>query len=143
MLKVVIDTNIWVRTLLGGKLSSPVLESWKQDRFQVIVSETMLAELEEVCQRPRLRKIIRPGDLNSFLEQLRFRGTVIEPKTTPPPCRDPDDKVVLATAIDGQANAIVTGDDDLRAEDALREAMAKYGVELWGIETLLERIKTN
>jgi predicted nucleic acid-binding protein len=47
---------------------------------------------------------------------------------------------VLATAIDGHADAIVSGDADLRADDELRTAMRQHGVALWGIDGLLERI---
>jgi predicted nucleic acid-binding protein len=65
---------------------------------------------------------------------------MIEITTVPPRCRDPKDHPVLATAIDGQADAIVTGDADLRADPELRNAMAAYGIALWGIDTLLEQI---
>ncbi len=50
---------------------------------------------------------------------------------------------MLATAIDGQADAIVTGDDDLRADDDLRRAMAEYGVQLWGIQSLLDALEAD
>lgn len=60
--------------------------------------------------------------------------------SVPPRCRDPRDQPVLATAIDGLADAIVTGDADLRADDELRATMAGYGVEIWGIDTFLTRI---
>ncbi len=46
---------------------------------------------------------------------------------------------MLATAIDGHADAIVTGDDDLRADESLRKAMDAYGVQLWGVKTLLRK----
>lgn len=68
---------------------------------------------------------------------MRSRAESIELTTIPPRCRDPKDHPVLATAIDGQADAIVTGDGDLRADDELRSAMADYGVQLWGIQSLL------
>lgn len=62
---------------------------------------------------------------------------MVSPTTTPPECRDPKDHPVLATAIDGRADAIVSADADLRANDNLRAAMAEYGVKLWGIDSLL------
>jgi hypothetical protein len=43
--------------------------------------------------------------------------------------------------LNGRADAIVTGDDDLRADDELRNAMAEYGVQLWGVESLLSAIE--
>ncbi len=69
------------------------------------------------------------------------RAEIVELKTIPPRCRDPKDDPILATAIDGQAKAIVSGDDDLRADEELRTAMAEYGVELWGVQSLLEAVK--
>ena len=54
--------------------------------------------------------------------------------------RDPKDHPVLATAIDGRADAIVSGDADLRDDDKLRAEMESYGVKLWGIDSLLSNI---
>jgi predicted nucleic acid-binding protein len=59
-------------------------------------------------------------------------------KTIPPNCRDPKDLPVLATAIDGQANIIVSGDDDLRADDALRTAMESYAIQLLGVNFFMQ-----
>ena len=77
-----------------------------------------------------------------MIEQLRFRTEVVVPTTVPPRCRDPKDHPVLAAAIDGHADAIVTGDADLRADDDLRAQVRQYGIELCGIESLLEQIQT-
>ena len=141
MLKVVIDTNIWIRCLLGGRVTLPVLEAWRARRFQVVASEPLLAELEEVWQRPLLRRHISGGDARALLDQLRWSAVLVEPTTIPPQCRDPKDHAFLATAIDGEADAIVSGDGDLRADDRLRAEMAAYGVELWGVETFLARLE--
>lgn len=74
---------------------------------------------------------------------MRSRAEIVELKTIPPHCRDPQDHPVLATALDGRANAIVTGDDDLRADDELRNAMAEQGVQLWGVQALLDAVVAN
>ena len=60
--------------------------------------------------------------------------------TVPPRCRDPKDHPILATAIDGKADAIVSGDADLRADDKLRAEMEARRVELWGVNTLLAKL---
>jgi putative PIN family toxin of toxin-antitoxin system len=100
----------------------------------------LLDELDDVWQRPRLRRLIDSRHAHELLAQLRWRSTWVEPSTIPPRCRDPKDHPVLATAIDGQADAIVSGDADLRADDRLRTEMAEFGVELWGVNTLLDRL---
>jgi uncharacterized protein len=140
MLTIVVDTNIWIRALLAGRATLPVLDAWRDGKFRVVVSEALLGELDQVWQRPRFRKNIDGAYANLLLAQLRWRGIFVTPTTVPPRCRDPKDHPVLAAAIDGHANAIVTGDADLRADDGLRAEMAKYGIELWGISTLLDRV---
>jgi putative PIN family toxin of toxin-antitoxin system len=139
-LRIVVDTNLWVRALLGGQVTLPILTAWQARKFTVVVSQPLIDELKDVWQRPRLRDRINPEDAERLLEQLRLRGEWVEPTTVPPRCRDPRDHPVLATAIDGRADAIVSGDADLRADDELRTAMRHYGVALWGVDRLLERI---
>jgi uncharacterized protein len=99
-LRVVIDTNIWIRILLKGRVTLPVLEAFNEDKFQLVMSQVLLDELHTVWNRPRLKKNI---DLNQALRlerQLQNRLIWIDPKTIPPNCRDPKDLPVLATAID-------------------------------------------
>lgn len=138
MLQIVIDTNIWIRILLGGSVTLPILSAWQTERFQLISSHALLEEYDNVWHRPRLQRKIDPRQAEKLYRQIRSRAEIVELKTIPPRCRDPKAHPVLATAIDGQANAIVTGDDDLRADDELRNAMAGYGVQLWGVEALLD-----
>ncbi|MCA9964571.1 MAG: putative toxin-antitoxin system toxin component, PIN family [Anaerolineales bacterium] len=141
MLRIVVDTNIWIRILLRGRLTLPVLTAWQAGKFQLITSQALLDEYEAVWQRPRLQKQIDPKQAEKLYRQMYFRAEMVELKTIPPRCRDPKDHPVLATAIDGQANVIVTGDDDLRADEELRRAMANYGVQLWGVQSLFDAIE--
>ncbi|HEY3289464.1 MAG TPA: putative toxin-antitoxin system toxin component, PIN family, partial [Anaerolineae bacterium] len=117
-----------------------ILPIWLKGDFQVVVSEYLLSELDEVWKRPRLRKYINEQDALELLEQLRNRGEIVTLSTIPPQCRDPRDNPVLATAIDGKANAIVSGDADLRADDTLRQDMARYSVQLWGVDRLFQEL---
>jgi putative PIN family toxin of toxin-antitoxin system len=142
-LRIVVDTKLRIRALLGGRVTLPVLEAWRAGEFTIVASRPLIDELTEVWQRPRLRERIDTEDAERLIEQLRLRGEMVEPVTTPPRCRDPRDHPVLAAAIDGRADAIVTGDADLRADDELRSAMEQYGVALWGVNTLLERLRVD
>jgi predicted nucleic acid-binding protein len=70
MLRIVIDTNLWIRALLGGPITLPILEAWYARRFTVVVSQALIDELNDVWQRPRLRRRIEAGDAERLLEQL-------------------------------------------------------------------------
>ncbi|MBW4514817.1 MAG: putative toxin-antitoxin system toxin component, PIN family [Timaviella obliquedivisa GSE-PSE-MK23-08B] len=122
--RVVVDTNIWIRILLKGQVTLPILEAFNQDKFELVMSQLLMDELRLVCDRPRLKERIDTSQAFRLEQQLQNRATWVELKTIPPNCRDPKDLPVLATAIDGEANMIVTGDDDLRADDELRTIMA-------------------
>ncbi len=137
-LRVVIDTNIWIRILLKGRVTLPVLEAFNEEKFQLVMSQPLMEELHEVWNRPRLSQRIDPSQAIRLEQQLRHRAIWVELKTVPPNCRDPKDLLVLATAIDGKAGIIVSGDDDLRADDALRAIMAAYGIRRLGVNSFLE-----
>jgi uncharacterized protein len=141
MIRAVVDTNLWIRILLAGPVSLPLLDAWRTERFQVLISQPLLDELEDVWRRPRLRQRIPEDRAQKLPRQLRFRGEMVALTTTPPRCRDPKDEPVLATAIDGRADAIVSGDADLRADDRLREEMSSLGVRLWGVEGFLGNLE--
>ncbi|MCB9159293.1 MAG: putative toxin-antitoxin system toxin component, PIN family [Caldilineaceae bacterium] len=140
MLRIVVDTNIWIRALLGGQVSLPVLQALKENRFQLLISDALLAELETVVKRPRLATRMATQDIDDLLAALLWHGELVELRTIPPRCRDPKDHPVLATAIDGRADAIVSGDGDLRADDELRASMAAFGIDLWGVQTFLHAL---
>lgn len=123
MLRVVIDTNIWIRILLKGRVTLPILEAFNEEKFQLVMSQPLMDELHLVWNRPRLKARIDASQAIRLEQQLQYRAIWIEVETVPPNCRDPKDLPVLATAIDGRADVIISGDDDLRADNALRAAM--------------------
>jgi putative PIN family toxin of toxin-antitoxin system len=139
--RIVVDTNLWIRARLGGPATLPMLEAWRADKFVVLISQPLLDELVAVSQRPRLKQHIDAAQAGALVEQLRWRGVWVEATVVPPRCRDPKDQPVLATAISGHADAIVSGDGDLRADDDLRQQMLVHGVEIWGVAALLAELR--
>lgn len=140
MQRVVIDTNIWIRILLRGRVTLPILTAFNDGRFQLVMSQPLFDEFHTVWNRPRLKQRLDVNQAIRLEQQLRFRSVWIEVSTIPPNCRDPKDLPVLATAIDGAANIIVSGDNDLRADDDLRIAMQTHGIELLGVNSFLDTL---
>lgn len=55
MLKLIIDTNIWISFLIGKSLKG--LQYFLHDnRFQIITSNEQISELVDVLSRPKLQK---------------------------------------------------------------------------------------
>lgn len=139
--RVVIDTNIWIRILLRGRVTLPILDVFNENKFQLVMSQALMDELHLVWNRPRLRERIDHDQAIRLEQQLQHRSIWVELKTIPPNCRGPKDLPVLATAIDGEATIIVSGDDDLRADDELRAAMEAHGIQLLGVQSFLSYLE--
>ncbi|MYF00248.1 MAG: putative toxin-antitoxin system toxin component, PIN family [Gammaproteobacteria bacterium] len=110
-MRVVLDTNVLVSALISS--SGPpgqLLSAVKRGDMTLVTSEYQLEELRKVLARERLRPYIKPEEAQDLIGNLETVGTLIFEL---PECRlspDPADNPILATAIAGNANLIVSGD---------------------------------
>jgi putative PIN family toxin of toxin-antitoxin system len=106
---VVLDTNVFVAAMVAKGLCHEVVVRGL-GACTVATSQRLLDELEDTL---RAKFTLGPAG-RAFLEQLRRHVRLVEPTLLRAPVsRDPDDDVVLATAVAAQAVVIVTGDQDL------------------------------
>jgi putative PIN family toxin of toxin-antitoxin system len=106
---VVLDTNVIVAAMVAKGLCHEVVVRGLGS-CTVVTSQPLLDELEHTL---RAKFTLGPASI-TFLEQLRLRVRTVEPAPRRTPVsRDPDDDMVLATAIGAGAAMIVTGDQDL------------------------------
>ena len=115
-MRAVIDTNVLLSRLLWRGAPYELLEQVRNGELTLISSPALLAELADVISRPKFDAILVRSNTSRSrtLDELHQLVEVIEPPPLPQPvCRDADDDAVLAVAIAGQADLIVSGDDDL------------------------------
>ena len=109
-MKIVIDTNVILAGFITHGASAELVEHCLI-QHTVCLSPFILGEVEDKLLNKFNFPPIKVTDLLRF---LRHQGEIIEPAHLPAPaCRDPDDDMVLATAVAAQADCIVTGDNDL------------------------------
>ncbi|VXD12402.1 conserved hypothetical protein [Planktothrix serta PCC 8927] len=112
--RVVIDTNLVLSALVfGGKLSR-LRFAWQDNRFIPLASQVTIAELVRVLTYPKF-KLTNSEQEDLLSDYLPFCDTVLMPDTLPvvPECRDPFDIPFLLLAVVGEADYLVTGDNDL------------------------------
>jgi putative PIN family toxin of toxin-antitoxin system len=111
MAKVVIDTNVLVSAFLNKGTSRKLLVKMLETQ-EVFLSAPMLAELTDVLSRAKFG--VKAEAVNLFISILIHRTTVI-PVTSNLKLvlADPDDDMILNTAISGKADYIVSGDKHL------------------------------
>ncbi len=72
-----------------------------------------LAEFIEVAQRPKFQKYFSPADIAELLSYFQAFGELIHVVSKVQKSRDPKDDFRLALVKGGQAQYLVTGDNDL------------------------------
>ena len=79
----------------------------------LLISPETIAELTEVVNRRKFDKYLTNDERDEFLESLLTKAEIIEVVEDLKICRDPKDDKFLNLASSGEANLIVTGDNDL------------------------------
>lgn len=112
-MRVCLDTNVLVAAFATRGLCSDVLRSVLTEH-ELVLGDVILGELRRVLAK----KLRLPADRIAAAEAVFSAVEVIPKPTQPSPIsiRDRDDRGVLATAVAGRADVLVTGDDDLLAE---------------------------
>ena len=117
MPKAVLDTNILISALITPRgTPAKVLQAWRTGHFELITSLPLLLELREAISRPHImdRYRLSLADIRDFLTLLTGTAFLVTaPEVVSALLRDPDDLAVLACALAGDAEYIVTGDLDL------------------------------
>lgn len=118
-MRVLIDTNVFISYLLsthGAGVIREIFEAWVEGKFTLLVPEALLEELlVTVTSKPRLSNRVPSEELEEFLAIIRTFSEELPRITDPIPVvtRDPKDDYLLAYALVGTADFLVTGDDDL------------------------------
>lgn len=120
MLRAVLDTNVLVSAIISDGKSRELLKKGIANQYSIVTSDLILKELVLVLRRPKFKTsedevhrvmlaLIRTADVISV--QTKIKAVKVDPK----------DDMIIATAIDGKADMIVTGDSHLLALKTCRK----------------------
>jgi putative PIN family toxin of toxin-antitoxin system len=109
--RLVVDTNILISTLLAGtSLPAHLITLWREGRFDLLTSAEQLDELARVTRYPKIRERLAPALAGRLINELRKVALVAEILPAVAVCADPYDNYLLALAAAGSADFLVTGD---------------------------------
>ncbi len=117
--RVLLDTNVLITYLLDRQRKSPatpIVEAALVGRYRLLVSDELLHELaSRVERKPYLASRIAPSDVDTLTVVLTGVAEQIDLSMIAIPriVRDPDDDYLIALAVTGRADILVTGDHDL------------------------------
>ena len=127
-MKICLDTNVLVSAFATRGLAADVLRVVLAEH-ELLVSELILIEFRRALEK----KMRAPADKIAFAEQVLRAQTMIPEAAAlaSPRVRDPADARVLASAVAGGADVLVTGDADLLTIAASSPIPILSPRELW------------
>lgn len=114
MHRVVIDTNVLISGIIQ-KSGFPfkVVKLWEDEVIVLITSVATIEEAERVLNYPKIRKryALTSDDIQRTVANLLKYSVLAQDPPIPNVIeQDPDDNKILATAIAGKADYIISGD---------------------------------
>lgn len=139
-MRVVLDTNQHISAIIRPDgHPAQIVQLWRIGLIELAISPAILEEFEAVVHRPRIqqRYNLSDADINEYSEVLRTTAVLVPGimivDAVPD---DPDDNIIIACAIEAEADFIVSGDQHLlllgsyhgipivKAADFLRSAIS-------------------
>lgn len=111
----VFDTNVLVSTLLFDQSKPAQAFFAALHAGEVLVSADVIVELNDVLGREKFAPYVNEEERARFLQSLLREARLVEVRDKIRACRDPNDDKFLELAVNGEADCIVSGDDDLLA----------------------------
>jgi len=113
MISAVYDTNVLISGTFWRGAPRQLIYLARERQVQVVTCQALLDELWSVLTRPAKTFHLSSAEADRVLGDVLTYARVVTPTRSVDICRDDKDNVVLACALAGQAEYVVTGDPDL------------------------------
>jgi uncharacterized protein len=113
-MRLVIDTNLLVSAFVfGGNVKRHLAQILVHERIYILTSTAAIQELKEVLSRKEFQKFQKKTVLTAQLSAFLADAITIGITHSFSDCRDAKDNKFLDLAVSGQADVLITGDNDL------------------------------
>lgn len=109
MVKVVLDTNVWISAIFFKGRLSPILNHWEEGKFTTVFSENTFTEVENKLELWG-KKLNTEKEVAEYLHFISQNALFVYPQVRVDICEDPDDNKLLEAAQEAKANYLVSGD---------------------------------
>lgn len=138
VLRLVLDTNILISSLINkGSAPYHLYKAWDDGDYALITSQEQLNELERVLSYPKLKRYFSVLEAGIFLKGLHSTATFAHNLPHVEYSQDATDNLIIATAIAGNADYLVTGDKrdllHLQNVESVSIVTARQAIELMAL----------
>lgn len=117
--RLVVDTNILI-SLFMGRQSAELIEAIVNEDIVLISSREQISEIKRVLAYPKLAKHFTPEIRDDIVFLVATMAELVLLANDISDCRDPKDNFILEMAVNGKADFIVSGDEDIRSLNPYR-----------------------
>ena len=112
-MRVVLDTNVLLAALISSHSPPDIIyRAWLAARFDLVTGTVQLDELRRVSRYPKIKAILPPHRVGTMINNIQ-RAIVLNTLPQLPngiDADDPNDALLLAMSLAGEADYLVTGD---------------------------------
>jgi len=109
-MRVVLDSNILFSALISPHgPPDRIYRAWRSSRFEIVTSQLQLDEIRRASRYPKLQAVLQPARVGTMINNLQ-RAIVLESLNLEIEASDPNDAFLLAMALAGEADYLITGD---------------------------------
>ena len=137
-MRLMLDTNVVASALLWGGVPVLLLQAARERRVALFTSTPWLAELTHILGRRKFDKKIAASmlSIDPIVDRHAELAVLVRPAAVPRIAPDPNDDVVIGTALAAKADWITTGDRPLLS-------VGEYeGVRIIGVSDAVQEIIT-
>ena len=115
MIRAVLDPNVLVSALISPEgVPARILSASEEERYQLVVSERLIVELEDVLMREKFRRYATVDEAGAHVRRVREVGALAdEGNNIGAFSPDPKDDYLVALARSAGADLLVSGDPHL------------------------------
>jgi len=108
--RVVLDTNILISALITkGTPPDMLYQAWLRGEIELVTSTVQIDEVATVLIRPRSQSYLAADEVAAIIENIDTRAIVLEDPPGVDLSPDPKDNPILAAAIAGKTDLIISG----------------------------------
>ncbi len=111
-MRIVLDTNVVASALLWQGPPRQLLQAARDRRIELFSSVPLLAELTDILSRRKFASKVAASTftVDELVDRYAALARVVRPAAMGRVAPDPDDDVVIGTALAARAELLVTGD---------------------------------
>ncbi|ANV83501.1 putative toxin-antitoxin system toxin component, PIN family [Picosynechococcus sp. PCC 7003] len=119
--RVAIDTNVLISALVFSSSNCMEVVTVTQQQGLILTSLDVLSELSNVLNRKKFDRYLTREIRDDFLTSFILEAEIVPIIEKVSVCRDPKDDKFLELIVNGKADFLITGDQDLLALHPFRD----------------------